>query len=56
MISTRQPIRTTILHIRSKDSNQIDPLLNTVFSVQLASAIEATQYQEIHANPTAKEL
>ena len=56
MISTRQPIRTTILHIRSKDSNQIDPLLNTVFSVQLASAIEATQYQEIHAQVISAEI
>lgn len=56
MISTRQPIRTTILHLRSKDATQLDPLLNTVFSVQLSSAVEATQDQEIHAQIISAEI
>ena len=56
MISTRQPIRTTILHIRSKDATQTDPLLNTVFNIQLASAIEATADQEIHAQVISAEI
>jgi hypothetical protein len=56
MISVRQPIRTTILHIRSKDADQISGDLNTNFTVQLVSAIECAQDEEIHAQLISAEI
>lgn len=56
MISSRQPIRTTILHVRSKDASQIDPSLNTNFSIQLSSAVVAAADEEIHAQMISAEI
>lgn len=56
MISVRQPIRTTILHVRSKDATQLTTSLNTNFEVQLVSAIECGQDEEIHAQMVSAEI
>jgi hypothetical protein len=56
MLTVRQPIRTTILHIRSKDADQISAGLNTNFTVQLVSAIECGQDEEIHAQLISAEI
>lgn len=56
MISTRQSIRTTILHIRSKDALQLDSTLNTNFSVQLVQAVESNEDEEIHAQMISAEI
>jgi len=56
MLTVRQPIRTTILHIRSKDADQISGDLNTNFTVQLVSAIECAQDEEIHAQLISAEI
>ena len=56
MISTRQPIRTTILHVRSKDALQLDQTLNTNFSIQLSSAVTASADEEIHAQMISAEI
>ncbi len=56
MISTRQPIRTTILHVRSKDALQLDQTLNTNFSIQLSDHIMAQADEEIHAQMISAEI
>ena len=50
------PISTTILHIRSKDADQIVEGLNSNFTVQLASAIEVNQDEEIHCQLISAEI
>jgi hypothetical protein len=50
-----KPIRTTILHIRSKDAKQIGDL-NSNFSVDLVSAIESGENEEIHAQLISAEI
>lgn len=56
MISVRQPIRTTILHVRSKDAQQLSTSLNTNFEVNLVSAIECGADEEIHAQMISAEI
>lgn len=51
-----KPIRTTILHIRSKDAIQLQNDLNSNFSVNLVSAIESTEDQEIHCQLISAEI
>jgi hypothetical protein len=51
-----RPKRTTIVHIRSKDADQIDPELNTNFRVNLVSPIECAQTEEIHAQLISAEI
>lgn len=51
-----KPIRNTILHIRSKDATQLTMGLNTNFSIQIVSAIEAAEDQEIHAQLISAEI
>ena len=51
-----RPKRTTIVHIRSKDADQINPDLNTNFRVNLVSPIECAQTEEIHAQLISAEI
>ncbi len=51
-----KPKRTTILHIRSKDANQLNSDLNTEFSVNLVSPVECSQDEEIHAQVISAEI
>ena len=51
-----KPTRTTILHIRSKDATQISSGLNSNFSVNLVSAIECGEDEEIHAQLISAEI
>ena len=43
-----QPIRSTILHIRSKDADQLDDNLNTHFELTLVSPINVNSDEECH--------
>ena len=56
MNSILRPKRTTIVHIRSKDADQINPDLNTNFRVNLVSPIECGQTEEIHAQLISAEI
>ena len=47
-INTIQPIRSIVLHIRSKDAIQIDNNLNTNFEVDLLAPIAITPLEELH--------
>ena len=47
-INTIQPIRSIVLHIRSKDAIQIDDNLNTNFEVDLTAPIIINPDEEIH--------
>src|SRR5210317_1271587 len=51
-----KPLRTTILHIRSKDATQITTGLNSNFNVNLISAIECGEDEEIHAQLISAEI
>ena len=51
-----KPLRTTILHIRSKDATQITTGLNSNFNVNLISAIECNEDEEIHAQLISAEI
>lgn len=51
-----KPLRTTILHIRSKDANQIATGLNSNFVVNLVSAVESNEDEEIHAQLISAEI
>ena len=51
-----RPKRTTIVHIRSKDADQINADLNTNFRVNLVSPIECGQTEEIHAQLISAEI
>lgn len=51
-----RPKRTTIVHIRSKDALQLETSLNTNFRVQLVSAIECSNTEEIHAQLISAEI
>lgn len=51
-----KPTRTTILHIRSKDATQITSGLNSNFFVNLVSAIECNEDEEIHAQLISAEI
>jgi len=50
-----KPIRTTILHIRSKDAKLIGNL-NSNFSVDLVSSIDSDENEEIHAQLISAEI
>ena len=50
-----KPIRTTILHIRSKDAKLIGNL-NSNFSVDLVSSIDSNENKEIHAQLISAEI
>ena len=50
-----KPIRTTILHIRSKDAKLIGNL-NSNFSVDLVSSIDSNENEEIHAQLISAEI
>ena len=51
-----KPKRTTIVHIRSKDANQVNPELNTEFRINLVSPVECAQDEEIHAQVISAEI
>ena len=56
MNSILKPKRTTIVHIRSKDANQKNADLNTEFSINLVSAVECSQEEEIHCQVISAEI
>jgi len=56
MNTVLKPLRTTILHIRSKDATQITTGLNSNFNVNLISAIECAEEEEIHAQLISAEI
>ena len=47
-LTTIQPIRSIILHIRSKDATMLDDDLNTHFEVNLKAPISIEPTEEIH--------
>ena len=54
-INLIQPLRTNILHIRSKETTEIDNL-NTNFSVTLKNAIAVNENEIVHVTLTSLEL
>ena len=54
--STIQSIRSTILHIRSKDAQQLQDGYNSNFIVNLAQEIEIDPDQECHVSISSVEL
>ena len=54
-INLIQPLRTNILHIRSKETAEIDNL-NTNFSVTLKNAIAVNENEIVHVTLTSLEL
>ncbi len=47
-LTTIQPIRSVVLHIRSKDASQLTPNFNTNFEVDLKAPIAITPDEELH--------
>jgi hypothetical protein len=56
MTSLIQPISSTVLHIRSKDAQQLTDGYNTNFQVQLTQAIICQPDQETHLNIMSAEI
>tara|TARA_R100000734_G_C3308024_1_gene98631 strand:- start:52 stop:1023 length:972 start_codon:yes stop_codon:yes gene_type:complete len=55
-LTTIQPIRSIVLHIRSKDATQIDSNLNTNFEVDLLAPIAITPEEELHVFMSQAEI
>ena len=51
-----QPIRSTVLHIRSKDANQLQDGFNTNFSVDLKDPIKINIFEEVHIQMMSAEI
>lgn len=51
-----QPIRSTVLHIRSKDATQLQDGFNTNFSVDLQDPIKTNIFEEIHIQMMSAEI
>ena len=51
-----QPIRSTVLHIRSKDANQLQDGFNTNFSVDLQDPIKTNILEEVHIQMMSAEI
>ena len=51
-----QPIRSTVLHIRSKDASQLISGFNTDFSVNLINPINVGKNEEVHISMMSAEI
>ena len=51
-----QPIRSTVLHIRSKDATQLQDGFNTNFSVDLQDPIKINIFEEVHIQMMSAEI
>lgn len=51
-----QPLRTQIIHIRSKDADQLTPNFNTNFVVNMTSALSTTATEEVHISLMSVEI
>jgi len=51
-----QPIRSTVLHIRSKDATQLQAGFNTNFSVDLQDPIKTNIFEEVHIQMMSAEI
>ena len=51
-----QPIRSTVLHIRSKDATQLQTGFNTNFSVDLKDPIKTNIFEEVHIQMMSAEI
>ena len=55
-INIVQPIRTQIIHIRSKDADQLTPNFNTNFVVNMKTALSTTSAEEVHISLMSVEI
>jgi len=55
-INLVQPLRTQIIHIRSKDADQLTPNFNTNFVVNMKTALSTTTNQEVHVSLMSVEI
>ena len=55
-INLVQPLRTQIIHIRSKDADQLTPNFNTNFVVNMKTALSTTTNEEVHISLMSVEI
>ena len=55
-INLVQPLRTQIIHIRSKDADQLTPNFNTNFVVNMKTALSTTTNEEVHVSLMSVEI
>ena len=55
-INIVQPIRTQIIHIRSKDADQLTPGFNTNFVVNMKTALSTSSSEEVHISLMSVEI
>ena len=55
-INIVQPIRTQIIHIRSKDADQLTPGFNTNFVVNMKTALSTSSTEEVHISLMSVEI
>jgi hypothetical protein len=55
-INIVQPIRTQIIHIRSKDANQLTANFNTNFSVDMKNPLSTNNNEEVHISFMSVEI
>jgi len=55
-INLVQPLRTQIIHIRSKDADQLTPNFNTNFVVNMKTALSTSTNEEVHVSLMSVEI